>query len=488
MRIETQRGAQLVQAEIALLKGQIARCSSQVGKLSSFALEQAAGAGAEAMTLHIRMQASVVKAHMLFFQSLLVADQRNLALLRSLPTTSAGVLDTDVAQRRIEEARRRCQELEWRRDEALRIQRTRELAPWAMDCPVAPSVLDAPYDLLILRQRDIIAQNERVLERARGYEREVRGIYGAVDTSLLRGAERSVGSFCRGAGWGDVSWMQTASFLRDVQAHGVLSAPPAADDMIARFLAGELSVEGALWAVGAEASVGMLSGSVAADVLGFDAGVAPHGKGKRSVDEDDGKAMAGVESTVGVHAARGEAKLSLGWLSAKHETSLAAGSVEAVLGMSLMNKSVPNPALAAKGEAKAAVLESQTTGTFGTSDFNYHAKAKGEALTAEAEAGLTAGAEGVEAKVGAEAYLATGEISGGFTILGVTVETALSAKVAGGGAKVGVGLGGECAEGEIGLGLGVGLGAKVKVDWSKAAGAVERTLGNLDAWWNNLNK
>ena len=69
-------------------------------------------------------------------------------------------------------------------------------------------------------------------------------------------------------------------------------------------------------------------------------------------------------------------------------------------------------------------------------------------------------------KAGAEAYLAEGSISGGFTIFGIEVDVGASGKAGGAGVEAGgrVTTGG--ISGEIGAGLGLGLGLELSIDWS----------------------
>ena len=73
---------------------------------------------------------------------------------------------------------------------------------------------------------------------------------------------------------------------------------------------------------------------------------------------------------------------------------------------------------------------------------------------------------GVSGKAGAEAYLAEGSISGGFTIFGIEVDVGASGKAGGAGVEAGgrVTTGG--ISGEIGAGLGLGLGLELSIDWS----------------------
>ena len=157
------------------------------------------------------------------------------------------------------------------------------------------------------------------------------------------------------------------------------------------------------------------------------------------------------------------------------EGSLVNASVDGAIGLSLFSNGTFEPSVYANVSAKANVAEGKVSSQFGTNEFNYHTEAKGSVLGAKAEAGVQAGKimnedgtykYGVSAKAGAEAYVAEGSVSGGFTLFGIKFDASVSGKAGGAGASIGGEATTSSAEGEIGLGLGLGLGLKVKVDWS----------------------
>lgn len=195
---------------------------------------------------------------------------------------------------------------------------------------------------------------------------------------------------------------------------------------------------------------------------------------------EKGEISAGAEASASGHVAQGSVSGSIGLFSGKVEGAVGNAAVSGTLGASLMKdgKFSPNISAGVKGEVSAV---SGKIGTqFGTENFNHHMQASGKLLAAEAEAKAAAGkitwkdeatgqevsGWGAEASAGAEAYVAQGSVSGGFTLFGVKIDASLSGKAGGVGAKAGgrVHTGG--ASGEIGLGLGVGLGLKVNIDWS----------------------
>lgn len=98
---------------------------------------------------------------------------------------------------------------------------------------------------------------------------------------------------------------------------------------------------------------------------------------------------------------------------------------------------------------------------------NIGGKAKGELLTAEAEAGVTVSKDGIGAKAGAEAYLAKGEIEGGFEFFGVEVNVKAEGGAGGASAKIGGEVSDDGVSAEIGAGIGIGAGLEVEIDWSE---------------------
>lgn len=123
--------------------------------------------------------------------------------------------------------------------------------------------------------------------------------------------------------------------------------------------------------------------------------------------------------------------------------------------------------LSVGGEAKASVAHGAAEGRLGTENFNAHANAEGSLLGAgaEAKAGVTFDEYGnatAEAKAGAEAYLAKGEVKGGFTFLGIEVNVGAEGMVG-----VQAEAGGKVTTSGFELDLGLGpIGGNLEVDWS----------------------
>ena len=139
-----------------------------------------------------------------------------------------------------------------------------------------------------------------------------------------------------------------------------------------------------------------------------------------------------------------------------------------------------SPTLDAKLKAEAAAAKGSAEAKVGTDEINGHIKGSGTLLGAEAEAsgsvgkitykdettGQTKTELGAKGKVGAEAYLAQGKVSGGFTIFGIKIDAGVTGKAGGAGvsAEGKVTTGG--VSGKIGAGLGLGAGVEISIDWS----------------------
>lgn len=212
------------------------------------------------------------------------------------------------------------------------------------------------------------------------------------------------------------------------------------------WLGGLLGAEGA-------ASWDVLGGSF--DVSSMDASVEGHlGRGKVS-----GSLFGGLVS--------GSAMLAAGSLSAS-------GSV----GATLYDEGKFRPHIGAEVSGEATALKGEIGTSLGSDANNVHGKAEGKLFTAETSAGVQAGVyktkdadgneitvAGVKAEAGAEAYIASGKVSGGFSIFGVKVDASLKGHV-GTGAKAGGEISSSYASLDFGAALGLGAGISINVDWS----------------------
>lgn len=204
-------------------------------------------------------------------------------------------------------------------------------------------------------------------------------------------------------------------------------------------------------------------------------------KTKSEAEWDKTNKEFGLEKSVVAegHIAKGSLEGSLGILNGKVEGTIGAVSATGSVGASLYKDGKLSPALEAKLKAKAAVAEGEIELSAGDDEFNAHAKGSGTLFGAEAEAsggvgmityetdaGVKKTELGVQGKVGAEAYIAEGKLSGGVTIFGIDIDVGISGKAGGAGVSAGGQITGSGASGEVGAGLGLGLGLKISVDWS----------------------
>lgn len=224
-------------------------------------------------------------------------------------------------------------------------------------------------------------------------------------------------------------------------------------------------------------------------VLGFESSGSAEGnviggsiKTKSTAKWDPQNKDAGIEKSIDAegHIAKGNLKGNIGLLGG--EVAGTVGSVGATgkLGATLYKDGKFSPTLDAKLKAEASAAKGNVQAQIGTNENNAHINGSGTLLGAEAEAsgsvgvitykdettGQTKTELGAKGKVGAEAYLAQGKISGGFTIFGIKIDAGVSGKAGGAGvsAEGKITTGG--ASGKIGAGLGLGAGVEVSIDWS----------------------
>lgn len=179
------------------------------------------------------------------------------------------------------------------------------------------------------------------------------------------------------------------------------------------------------------------------------------------------------------HLAKGSASGSWGRLSGNASAAVGVVSAVGTIGASLFKDGKFAPQIGAKAEAKAVAAQGEVEGKYGSEDFNAHGKAEGELGTASAYAETQVGLVtykdkngnevtgwGAKGEVGAEAYLATGKVSGGYTIFGIDIDVGLEGKVGGAGVTAGGGVTTGGIGGSVSLGAGLGLGLDVSIDWT----------------------
>lgn len=218
------------------------------------------------------------------------------------------------------------------------------------------------------------------------------------------------------------------------------------------------------------------SGSAEGDVIG--GSIKTKSKAKWSPEKGD----AGIEKSIEAegHLAKGKIKGNIGLLGGEIGGTVGSVGASGKVGATLFKDGKFSPSLDAKVKAEAAALKGNAGVKIGTDEHNAHIDGKGTVLGAEAEAGGSAGVItykdektgatktelGVKGKVGAEAYLAKGSVSGGFTIFGIKIEAGIEGKAG----AVGVSAEGRATtggvSGKIGGALGLGAGVELSIDWS----------------------
>lgn len=210
--------------------------------------------------------------------------------------------------------------------------------------------------------------------------------------------------------------------------------------------------------------------------------------GERKLDNLD---IISAAITGGASILHGKAKGNIGFLSGEVDAKVGSVSGKSFVKASLFKDGKLAPQLGIGGEARASALEGSVKGQLGSEDINAHFNADGKLATAgvkgdlgigkinyEGANGKSVSGYGVGAQGGAEAYLATGKVSGGISILGVDVDVGVSGKAGGAGISAGGAVTTGGCTGSIGAGLGVGAGLEVSVDWTKAVSAAS----NVNNW------
>lgn len=165
-----------------------------------------------------------------------------------------------------------------------------------------------------------------------------------------------------------------------------------------------------------------------------------------------------------------------GIFSSETELDAFKASGSAGIFCALFDKGKFTPGIGVEGEIGGSVLSGKQKYKAGTDDVNVSLTATGSALSAEAKGSAKAGmikrngsyVFGVEAKGEAGAYLAKGEIKGGFEVFGVKFGT----KIKG---SIGAGAEGEIKTSADGLKIGAGLsailgaGLELEIDWSECS-------------------
>lgn len=179
--------------------------------------------------------------------------------------------------------------------------------------------------------------------------------------------------------------------------------------------------------------------------------------------------------------AQGEVDFSVfdGLATYKASGEVLAAAATANASINLYREGILVPGAQASAKAEAYVAHGKNEGQLGIDDFNAHGSAEGSVLGAyaKAEAGvgfMENGKVGLYAEAGAGAYLAKGEVKGGFTIFGIDVDVKAGGSIEAG-ANAGVKFVADKHSVDLGAKLAavLGLDVEISIDWSDF---------NIDLW------
>lgn len=252
------------------------------------------------------------------------------------------------------------------------------------------------------------------------------------------------------------SWYQDGEWNPYAGAQASAEAVWKSGKVEARY--GDISAE-------ASGSLGYASADASAEAgLMKDGEFSPHARAEANAEAGVAKGSASIEGKYG------DAALTGSFLSAGAHAGIS-------LDMTDENGNF-NPSFSAEAEAKASVLSGQMEGKLGNDQFNMHGGAAGDLVGAGANAGIAISAEEIKMEAGAEAYLAKGEVTGGFSLFGIKIDTTLEGKAGAVGGSVGFDKTATSVEIGAGLSALLGVGIDVAIDWSEFE-LPEFDLGNL---------
>lgn len=181
-----------------------------------------------------------------------------------------------------------------------------------------------------------------------------------------------------------------------------------------------------------------------------------------------------------IHIAHGSAEGDWGMLHGEGDVYIGQVKAGVETEFQLFDGGEFRPAFQLSGEIGAAAVAGEVMASIGSETTNVHLGAEGSLASAEANASLGIGrieykdengvehtSFGVQAEAGAVASLASGEVSGGLTIFGITIDASISGHAGAVGASIGGHVTTDGAGFSLGGALGLGGGIDVKIDWSK---------------------
>ncbi len=465
MRIVKAEATGVLDSNASRLEEQIGRCQAEIDKFSRMALVGFSGVASDALVSRIRGQVPVLYAQKAFYSSLKEAERSNSSAVAGLPETSPGVLDTDVAQQRIDEARESVDSLRREQSEALRSASLIELV-----CPIRLGAIYSYYDSLIEAQNSRITHYELVLRRFEEYEAEAQGYYDSVDRRQLGVSDEAVGRYNQTGSWG----------LTGLEAYLSPLVPQELPYALGGFVVNAFTnpkqelFHGSISPQELSLGDGVASGKLSGGFRNVTVRAGTSGKFKHTFGKD-GKPKCDESAYIEAElsGAHGHGEMRAGRGSAEADVKVGSASAKGELGGGIFDEDGKvNPNLLAKASASVSFLEASGKASYGSEENNVHAKAEGKVLTADLSAQASVGADGISAKAKAETYAVKGSVSGGVTLMGIKVDVKVEGDAGGAGFKGGGEVTRHSANFEIGAGLGLGAGVSVNVDWSGFPGAL----------------
>ncbi|MBQ4569180.1 MAG: hypothetical protein IJA62_03915 [Ruminococcus sp.] len=213
-----------------------------------------------------------------------------------------------------------------------------------------------------------------------------------------------------------------------------------------------------------------------------------------------------AEGEISANLAQGSLTGTIGLLTGTASGQVGSVSVRGETGLTIFEDGNFVPALYANLRASASLLSGAAGLTFGNEIASGYANANGEVLSAEAYANGAVGAiriedengnvttqYGVQGKVGAEAYVAQGTLSGGFELFGVRFNGSVTGSVGGAGVSAGGSITTGGVSGTLGAGLGAGGNVSFSIDWSgfdggQAWDTISSAGENIGEWMEGVGE
>lgn len=205
---------------------------------------------------------------------------------------------------------------------------------------------------------------------------------------------------------------------------------------------------------------------------------------------EDGDFNLGYKGKLEASAAELTLKNQYGLLESETEIGLGNFNADGEIYASVFRDGVFSPGIGIAAGVSGSVLSGKKKVQLGTDDVNAYAEASGDLLSAEAKGKAGFGAKKTkdgygffaEAEGELGAYVAEGEITGGFEFFGIEIEASLEGKIGTGvEAKAGIDSGGAT----VGVGAAAlfGGGVELHVDWSEAVDNVIEATDNVKESW-----